>query len=118
MTDDIETLSLSGQVVLLTVTQLSTQGETPAHTGQIIRESGDLLEDIDLGALGSVSEAEVSKALNRLEAAEHVEMADEDDSSPVGKGRPAYRLAVDAETVVETLGDDDTVAPLVEAISD
>jgi len=118
MTEDIETLSLSGQVVLLTVTHLSRHGETPAHTGEVIRTSGDLLEDVDIDALGTVSEAEVSKALNRLEAAGFVEMADHDDSSPVGKGRPAYRLAVETETVLETLNEDDAVAPAVDEVTD
>jgi DNA-binding transcriptional ArsR family regulator len=118
MTDDIETLSLSGQVVLLTVSHLSKRGETPAHTGEVIRTSGDLLDGVDLDALGSVSEAEVSRSLNRLEAAGLVAMADQDDSSPVGKGRPVYKLTVDVETVMTTLREDDTLAPVVEDVTE
>lgn len=113
---DIESLPLSNRVVLLTMTHLSLTGETPAHTGQVIRACTDHLEAVDAETLGKLAEAEVNRALNRLEAEEVVEMAPVDDTSPVGKGRPAYALAVDEADVFEELGDDDAVAPLVERV--
>jgi predicted transcriptional regulator len=118
MSDTISSLSLSGRVVLLTVTHLSQRGETPVHTGQVIRANGDQLESVDIDTLGKISEAEVSRALNRLEDEELVTMAEQDDTSPVGKGRPAYTLDVDIDDVLDALAADDTVAPLVEQVDD
>ncbi|MEF8785089.1 MAG: hypothetical protein V5A45_04085 [Haloarculaceae archaeon] len=116
MSDAITSLSLSSRVVLLTVTQLSQNGETPAHTGQVIRANADGLDAVDADTLGKISEAEVSRALNRLEDEKLVEMANQREKSPVGKGRPAYTLAVDIETVLDELADDETVAPLVKQV--
>ncbi|WP_340100127.1 hypothetical protein [Salinibaculum salinum] len=118
MSDAIASLSLSSRVVLLTVTHLSQNDETPAHTGQVIRANADHLDAVDADTLGKISEAEVSRALNRLEDEELVEMANQREKSPVGKGRPAYTLAVDIETVLDELADDETVAPLVEQVDD
>lgn len=118
MSDTISSLSLSGRVVLLTVTHLTQQDETPVHTGQVIRANADHLDAVDADTLGKISEAEVSRALNRLEAEELVEMADESDTSPVGKGRPAYTLAVEVETVTTALADDDEVTPLVSQLDE
>jgi len=118
MSDDITSLSLSGRVVLLTVAHLSQTNETPAHTGQVIRANADHLDAVEADTLGKISEAEVSRALNRLESEELVEMASQSERSPVGKGRPVYSLAVEVETVLESLADDDDVAPRVEQVDD
>lgn len=118
MSDTITSLSLSGRVVLLTVTHLSQSEETPVHTGQVIRANADQLESVEVDTLGKISEAEVSRALNRLEDEALVEMADNDDTSPVGKGRPAYTLAVSVDEVLDALADDENVAPLVEQVDD
>ena len=118
MSDTITSLSLSGRVVLLTVTHLSQREETPVHTGQVIRANADQLESVDADTLGKISEAEVSRALNRLESEELVAMTDQNDTSPVGKGRPAYTLSASVDDVLDALADDDDVAPLVEQVDD
>lgn len=116
MTDDITSLSLSSRVVLLAVTHLEEADETPAHTGQVIRAAKDHLESVDAETLGRVSESEVSRALNRLEDADLLGMAN-DDPSPVGKGRPSYALEVAPGTVIDALADDPEVEPLVDRIA-
>lgn len=118
MSDAITSLSLSSRVVLLTITHLTQNDETPAHTGQVIRANADHLDAVEADTLGRVSEAEVSRALNRLEDKGLVEMASQREKSPVGKGRPAYTLAVDIETVLDDLADDDAVGPLVEQVDE
>ena len=117
MAENIESLSLSGRVVLLSMTQLSLAGETPVHTGQVIRATTEHLESVTADTIGKLDEAEVNRTLNRLEADDFVEMADADNTSPVGKGRPAYSLNVHVEAVLESLSTDDDVAPLVDEIS-
>lgn len=116
MPGEIESLSLSCRVVLLSVTHLSQRDETPAHTGQVIQATKNHIGSVDADTIGSLDEAEVNRSLNRLEAESIVEMAELDDSSPVGKGRPAYSLDVSAETVLETLRDDEAVASLANQI--
>jgi Cdc6-like AAA superfamily ATPase len=116
MAENIESLPLSGRVVLLSMTHLSRTEETPVHTGQVIRTTSEHLDAIEADTIGKLDEAEVNRALNRLEAGGFVEMVDVDDASPVGKGRPAYRLDIQVDTVLETLGEDDSVATLAESI--
>lgn len=118
MADDIDTLSLSSRVVLLTVTHLERTGETPAHTGEVIRASSNHLEPVEADTLGKVSEAEVSRALNRLDSKGFVEMVSTNNTSPVGKGRPVYTLDVDATGVLDDLADDPEVAPLVDQLTE
>jgi Cdc6-like AAA superfamily ATPase len=117
MTENIEALPLSGRVVLLSMTHLSLTDETPVHTGQVIRATSEHLDAIDADTIGKLAEAEVNRALNRLEADGFVEMANVGDASPVGKGRPAYRLDTEVDAILETLDDDDNVAPLAEKIA-
>lgn len=117
MTEEIDSLSLTGRIVLLSVTALETDGGTPAHTGEVIRASGDHVGDVEAETVGKLSEAEVNRTLNDLEDAGLVETASRDDTSPVGKGRPAYRLGVDAGEVLDTLDEDDDVGALADRIT-
>jgi len=116
MPAQIDTLALSSRVVLLSMTQLSQTDETPVHTGRVIRATTEHVADIDADTIGKLDEAEVNRALNRLEADDFVEQAEIDDTSPVGKGRPTYTLNVDTDTVLTELADDAEVAPLAEKI--
>jgi predicted transcriptional regulator len=118
MVADIASRPLSGRIVLLCVTDLELSGSTPAHTGEVIREGKRCLDDVETDTVGTLSEAEVNRALNRLEADELVEMEKRSGSSPTGKGRPAYSLGVDAESILGALEDDADVAPLVDEVSD
>lgn len=114
---DLTTTTLPERITLLGVTYLTDRDETPAHTGQIVGtctwEFGDASD-----VLGSLSEADVSRALNRLEADGIVEEALDEDASPVGKGRPRYSLSVDPETVLDHYAADDQLAELVAYIRD
>lgn len=116
MNGELASRSLSGRIVLLCLVDLESTATTPAHTGEVVRESRDLLEDIEHDIVDSLSEAAVNRALNRLEADGLVEMFSAAKTSPTGKGRPKYTLAADSEEVIERLADDDEVAPLVDQI--
>lgn len=118
MADEISSLSLSGRVVLLTMADLSLSGDTPVHTGRVIRATTDHLDAVDADTIGTLDEAEVNRALNRLEEEGLVEMAQPDDTSPVGKGRPAYSLSVSTDTVVDALSDDKDVTGLATQVAE
>ena len=112
MSDEIETRPLADCVALLALAELSTEDGTPVHTGEVNRVCNEAAERIDGDVLGSVSEAEVNRALNRLEADGHVVAEPSDDTSAVGKGRPQFVLEDDLSAVVDALSDDDRVAGL------
>lgn len=107
---------LSARIVLLCLVDLENAASTPVHTGEVVRESRDLLETVERDLMDSLSEAAVNRALNRLEADGLVEMSTPSGTSPTGKGRPKYTLAVDTSEVLEPLAGDDEVAPIVDHV--
>lgn len=98
-------LTLPQRVVLFAVADLQADGETPAHANVISQACRRLAEDLD--DIGTLPEAEVGRALNTLEAEGFVSVPSMEDTSPTGKGRPAYELAVDLASVRESLSGDD-----------
>jgi Cdc6-like AAA superfamily ATPase len=101
-------LTLPQRTVLSSVAALDADGETPAHANVISQACRELVEELD--DIGTLTEAEVGRALNALEAEGFVSVPSMDDTSPTGKGRPAYELSVDAETVSEVLAADERLA--------
>lgn len=118
MSEDLPSRSLSDRIVLLCLVDLEQTAETPVHTGEVVRETRDLLDDIEKHLLDSLSEAAVNRALNRLEADGLAEMATSSGTNPTGKGRPQYTLAADPDEVVRPLADDEEVAPLATRVDE
>ena len=116
MEGELDSRPLSGRIVLLCLVDLEHAASTPAHTGEVIRESRDLLETVERDLMDSLSEAAVNRALNRLEADGLVEMSTPSGTSPTGKGRPMYTLSVDAAEIIEPLARDDEVAPIADHV--
>jgi predicted ArsR family transcriptional regulator len=112
---ELDSESLSSRVVAAGVVELSVRGETPAHAGEIRRACNDAMEAVESDVLGTVSEAEVSRTLNELEADGVVEGA-RDTTSATGKGRPSYRLVPPADAIHAALADDDRTTGLAERI--
>lgn len=112
---ELDSASFSTQVVLTGVLELAFDEETPAHAGEIRATCTQALETVESDALGTVTEAEVSRTLNELEAEGLVE-GSRDDTSPTGKGRPKYELGVQAEAVRGALEGDDRIAPLIDRL--
>jgi len=110
---EIDALTLPQRIVLLSVADLAADGETPARTNEIVRTSRELSESVD--EVGALTEGEVGRALNELEAEELVSVPAMDDTSPTGKGRPSYELAEDAAAVREALTEDDRVSGAVDS---
>ncbi|MEF8908206.1 MAG: hypothetical protein V5A13_10125 [Haloarculaceae archaeon] len=118
MSDELETRSLADCVVLLALADLSVADNTPAHTGEVCRACNEVVEELEGDVLGSVSEAEVNRALNRLEADDHVVAEPSDDTSAVGKGRPRFVLEADPAAVLDALAQDDRVANLAAGLKE
>lgn len=109
--------SLSEKVVLLSMADLELTGTAPAHTGEVIRATKDHVEAVEADTMGKLSESEVNRALNRLEAEGYVEIVETGDTSPIGKGRPTYTLGVEVETVIEALAEDEAVGQLADRVA-
>ena len=114
MTGDLESTSLAQRIVLCCLLEAEEADETPVNTAVLREAATDRLEAADTGAAGSLSEADVMRALNALSETGLVDERRPDDRSPVGKGRPEYALSADAGRVREELAGDDRVASLLE----
>ncbi|MCL9812287.1 hypothetical protein [Natranaeroarchaeum aerophilus] len=103
---------VTGRLTLLALVWLDEEEETPAHAEDVSaackRNFGDLSADI--------SNEEVVRRLKDLSKTAYAEQTRIDDRSPVGKGNPAYRLAVDIETALEPFETERQVAKVVESI--
>ena len=75
----------------------------------------DHVGDIDRGPFGGIERREVITALGSL--AEAGLLAKAETESPVGKGRPAYELAVDSERVPGELSGADGVGPYADSLA-
>jgi len=89
------------------VVELSEEGETPAHSYEVTGRAKARLDDLDRDPFGGIERGEVIKALGSL--AEANLLSKGETTSPVGKGRPAYELAVESGSVVEELRGEDGV---------
>lgn len=107
-----DSLTLPQRIVLLSVATLERDEETPATVNVITVRAQE--HAAGLAEIGKLTEAEVDRALNVLDAEGLVSMPATDEKSPVGKGRPAYEMAVDVETPLEALSDDEDVGSLIE----
>jgi DNA-binding transcriptional ArsR family regulator len=111
-TAGIEGTSLTHRIVLLGVVDLGDRGTTPAHAGEIRRACKDSLDAVESEVVGTLSGAEVSRALNELEAAGLLS-AIRGDRSATGKGRPRFELAVERDALLADLDEDERVGLLV-----
>lgn len=98
---EFDALSRTECLVLLGLVELECRDLTPAQTHELRRacREGTVSEAV----VGSVSEADVMRSLYRLEATDVVAEVTPETTSPTGKGRPSYELAVDPEAVVDHL---------------
>ncbi|MFB6189530.1 MAG: hypothetical protein ABEI57_06570 [Halapricum sp.] len=56
----------------------------------------------------------VTAALNTLEAEGVVTVPSMDDTSPVGKGRPAYELVPEVSEILDALSEDDRLLTTID----
>ncbi|PCR90038.1 hypothetical protein [Natrinema ejinorense] len=108
MSDDspFESISLTNQLVLLSVADLAREDETPIQTHELRQHCRQQLSEIDTEPVGTLSEADVIRSLYRLEDVGLVDEVDPTETSPTGKGRPVYTLAVSIDAVYDAVSDE------------
>jgi len=118
MTDDaLADVPSFQRFVLLAVAELDDRGEDSIHSYDVRAVSTERVDAVEGDIFGGVTRSEVIAALSELEAAGLLSET-LDDRSPVGKGRPAYELALPAGEVLDALADDDHLGSLVERLRD
>lgn len=110
---DPESTTFVQRIVLCCLVDLAENDRTPVDSAAVRETARKLLEDADGSPIGIVSEADVTRALNGLVEMGLIEEHRSEDRSPVGKGRPKYRLDVNAEEIRGELRDDEEMSPLL-----
>lgn len=100
-----ESLSITEQAVLVGVAELAGEDETPVQTHDLRQHCRQQLPEGETEVVGTLSEADVIRALYRLEDEGFVDEVSPAETSPTGKGRPSYRLAVTVESVYDGVSD-------------
>jgi hypothetical protein len=103
-------------VVLAALVDASRDRATPVNPAELRSVCNDRLIGEQAPVVGQLSEADVTRALYALESAALVENVAEEEPSPAGKGRPAYELVDDRETVLGALADRDDLEPIAAAL--
>ncbi|MFP8951907.1 hypothetical protein ACLI4Z_02875 [Natrialbaceae archaeon A-arb3/5] len=96
-----DSISLTGQLVLVEIATRERNDETPVRANEIRKPCKRRLNDLEMAVAGQLSEADIVRSLYRLEDAGLVTEIDAEVRSPTGKGRPAYTLGCRPETVYE-----------------
>ncbi|MFC6989779.1 hypothetical protein ACFQJD_15625 [Haloplanus sp. GCM10025708] len=112
---NLDSATLAERLALLGVVAASRDG-TPVNSADVNAVCDGYLDAVDGDVLGDVSEGEVIRALNRLEADGFLTQERVDGASGVGKGRPAYALAGDADELLDALAEDGRVAGVVSRV--
>ncbi|WP_248897773.1 hypothetical protein [Haloplanus halobius] len=111
----LESTTLVHRLTLITLSRLDRADETPSHAGDITRACDDHLDAVGADVVGGVSEADVSRALNELDA-DGLVAGDAASGSPVGKGRPTYEPQFDAAALRDAFGDDDRLEGVLDRL--
>lgn len=113
----IESVTLTERMVLLAITDAEVCEETPVASVDIGPRCRDLCEDVGTELVSSPGEPEIMRSLSVLGAEPYVEEVLQ-EASPVGKGRPQYRLSVGIDAVLDALAEDERLEEAVAAVRD
>lgn len=109
MTDDaaLDSTSPTERVVLYELATLAEADETPVRVPTVLKRCRERLETVDTVVTSRVSEADVARSCRTLADEGLLERSAAEETSPVGKGRPSYDVAVDPTTVREVVREDE-----------
>ncbi len=111
---DPESTTFVQRIVLCCLVDLAENERIPVDSAAVKEKARELLERAERPPIGSISEADITRALNGLLEMELITEDRSTDRSPVGKGRPKYTLDIDADTLRDELRDDDEMAMLLQ----
>ncbi len=114
--EEIQDATVDQCVVLAALVEASSDRQTPVNPAELRSVCNDQLVAENGPVVGGLSEADVTRALYALESAALVENVAEEEPSPAGKGRPAYELVLDRETVLAALDQREDLDPIVTAL--
>lgn len=114
MEERVQSADAFEQFVLLSVVELATADETPAHSYHVTQTAKAHLDDIKQDPFGGIERREVISALGTL--ADEGLLVDAQAETATGKGRPAYELAADPGDIIDALSDTDMLQPYIETI--
>ncbi len=110
---DIDSLSLTEQLVLLGLVKAEQDGATPVESISLKNRTIEVLEACDSEAVGTLSEREVMRALSSLGTKPYLKEYIS-DTSATGKGRPQYALDCSPEDVLNEMTTNDRLTDVVE----
>lgn len=102
----LEGTSLTERLVLNELAALERNGRTPVQAMDVLGRCRERLEQLDEVAGGRLTEGELVRACRTLRDRGVVSEIQPDATSPVGKGRPAYELDAETETVQSVVRED------------
>lgn len=100
--------------VLLAVARFERRGETPVRSFEVLEWCQSRTVDLSGDVIGEVTRNAVIRALEELSESDLV--AVEEETSPVGKGRPSYGLEAPVDEVLSVLAGDDHVGDIVDSV--
>ncbi|CCQ38041.1 uncharacterized protein Nmlp_3930 [Natronomonas moolapensis 8.8.11] len=109
---DPDSMTFAQRITLCCLVDMADADRTPADAAEIKSEAKRLLEAADSQPVGSLSDADVIRALAGLADTDFVDEQRPEDRSPVGKGRPQYALDADSSRLREGLEADEELAGL------
>lgn len=102
--------------VLLAVAAAERRGEIPVRSYEVLDWCRRRSDELSGAVVGEVTRTSVIRALESLANAGLVVV--EEETSPVGKGRPAHALDAPADEVLAALADDEYVGAVASAVAD
>lgn len=114
---DLESTDLTERVVLFELAERDGDDDTPASALDLLDGCRSRVRALDGVTGGKLTEADLVRACRSLAATDLVRERPAPETSPVGKGRPAFDLAVEAATVREFVRDDDRLAGVTDEAS-
>lgn len=109
---ELESTDVTERVVLAELAECTRNGECPIATLELLEGCRQRVAELDDVVAGRFTEVDLLRSCQSLAATDLVREKPPAEDSPVGKGRPSYELAVDAEAVRKFCGDDDVFASL------
>ena len=102
--------------VLLAVARFERRGETPVRSYEVLGWCQSRTDDLSGDVIGEVTRNVVIRSLESLAGTDLVDV--EEETSPVGKGRPSYSLAAPVDEVLSVLVEDGHVGEVAAEVRD